>query len=152
MGLCKTNEERPKLPVEHSAVTKYAQGESPQMTSICIRHQVLRVLISKQVEYEKASLTVIFPREDNSIDTRNFVRDSSDSMVYPTDDWPYNHLLSPPTSFRDGTFSGPHFTSFRGTTSHFHDRHDRFQLRQVAKVDIGCSLNTRIHKVSATVR
>jgi hypothetical protein len=152
MGLCKTNEERPKLPAEHLVVMKYAQGESPQMTSICTRHQVLRIPISKQAIYEKASLTVVFPREDNSIDTRDFARDSADPMVYPTDNWPSRHLLSPPTSLHDGTVSGPHFTSFRGATGRFHNRHDRIQLRHVAKVNISCSLNTRIHKVFGTVR
>jgi hypothetical protein len=42
MGLCKTNEEHLQLPAEFFAVMKYAYGETRRMTSIYIRHQVLR--------------------------------------------------------------------------------------------------------------
>ncbi|KAG2096038.1 hypothetical protein BD769DRAFT_1389780 [Suillus cothurnatus] len=61
-----------------------------------------------------------------------------------------SHLLSPPTSLHGGTFSNPHFTPFRSATGHFHNRHNRFQLSQVAKVDIRCSLNMRTHEAFGT--
>jgi len=61
-----------------------------------------------------------------------------------------SHLLSPPTSLHSGTFSNPHFTPFRSATGHFHNRHNRFQLSQVAKVNIRCSLNMRTHEAFGT--